>query len=33
MVEFGGLAGTILTIYGRFRARQPLEQRSMLIKL
>jgi len=30
---FGGLAGTILTIYGRFRARQPLEQRSMLIKL
>ncbi len=30
---FGGLAGTILTIYGRFRASQPLEQRSMMIKL
>ncbi len=30
---FGGLLGTILTIYGRLRASQPLEQRSMMIKL
>jgi len=28
----GGLAGTILTIYGRFRACQPLERRNLTFK-
>jgi len=28
----GGLAGTILTIYGRFRASLPLETRSLTLK-
>jgi lysozyme family protein len=28
----GGLAGTILTIYGRFRASLPLERRSLTLK-
>lgn len=29
----GGLIGTLMTIYGRVRASQPLEQRSMSLKL
>jgi hypothetical protein len=28
----GGLIGTVLTIYGRVRASQPLAQRAMSIK-
>ena len=29
----GGLVGTIMTIYGRVRARQPLGQRDVTIKV
>jgi hypothetical protein len=29
----GGLIGTILTIYGRVRATQPLAQRAMSVKI
>jgi hypothetical protein len=29
----GGLVGTILTIYGRARASQPLAQRAMSLKI
>jgi hypothetical protein len=29
----GGLVGTILTIYGRARASQPLTQRAMSLKI
>lgn len=29
----GGLVGTLMTIYGRVRARQPLSQRSVELKL
>jgi hypothetical protein len=29
----GGLLGTIMTIYGRVRASQPLERRDMTLKL
>jgi hypothetical protein len=29
----GGLVGTIMTIYGRVRARQPLSQRDVTLKV
>jgi hypothetical protein len=29
----GGLIGTVMTIYGRVRANQPLERRDLTVKL
>jgi hypothetical protein len=29
----GGLIGTVMTIYGRVRASQPLERRDLTVKL
>jgi hypothetical protein len=29
----GGLIGTVMTIYGRARASQPLERRDLTVKL